>query len=781
MELRRRPRGSARWSDFPLLLGRKRELTFRQEPTASRLYAMGRLIVASVRLPVSMARRSDGTWHAWQSPGGLVSALRPTLKECDHVWLGWPGTVVGSEERPVVTECLAEYGAAPLFLENEEVAEFYEGYSNAGLWPLFHGFPSRVRFPRRDWERYRSVNARFADAIQAQSRPGDIIWVHDYQLALVPGMLRSRGIQCPIGYFLHVPFPSAEIYRSLPARAELLTGLLGADLIGFHDYSYVRHFRSACLRVLGLEAEPERVRYRSRYVHLAVLPIGIDPLEIDQMRNGDVAQAELVELRSLYGNKKLVVGVDRLDYTKGIPEKLRAFEELLTRHPEWRGKTVLIQIAAPSRTGVEEYQQLKRELDELVGRINGAFGGPAYTPVVYVNQSLSRERLVGLYAAADVALITPLRDGMNLVALEYVAARGSDPGALILSEFTGTAHSMAGARVVNPYDSRAVSDALHDVLSEGEPNREAFAHMKAFVRQNTAGSWSRRFVSLLTQVADTTGASAQVLRVDSPPLVTRFMEARRPLLLLDYDGTLRGFENEPDAAKPDARILKVLERLAMHATVYVSSGRIGERMDEWFGHLPIGLVAEHGLGTRPPGEDWKYREVDPELLFRIVEPMMRDFVERTPGSSLERKRVGLAWHYRAVEPELGMLRAMDLITSLQAQVHRNPLNVLRGNKVVEVRHTAISKEQALHALLERHSDADLVFCAGDDQTDEEMFLAIPPGLLARTVRCWVGWRNPVAEHWVDSPESFVTQLETLVGLWESLPQAAPHVVGTPSW
>ena len=727
---------------------------------------MGQVIVASVRLPVSMTRQADGSWRAEQSPGGLVSALRPVLKERKNIWLGWPGTVVDVAEQSAVEKALKAHGASPLFLSEEELEGFYEGFSNGVLWPLLHGLPSRARFVRREWEVYRRVNERFADAIKEVVGPGDVVWVHDYQLALVPEMLRARGVHCAVGYFLHVPFPSAEIYRSLPARAEILSGLLGADLIGFHDYSYVRHFRSACLRVLGLESEAESLRHRSRTVSFGVLPIGIDPDEIDRMREGEVANAELAQLTESYAGKKLVVGVDRLDYTKGIPEKLLAFEELLTNHPQWRERVVLVQVAAPSRTGVEEYQQLKRELDELVGRINGAFGTPSYTPIVYVNQNVPRERLVGLYAAADVALVTPVRDGMNLVALEYVAARGDHPGTLVLSEFTGAAHSMAGAKLVNPHDPQAVSDTLHEALSAKAPSEESFRHMRAFVRHNTAEFWAKRFLALLESLCEVSSVSSQVLRLDEPPLAAKVNAAQSPLILLDYDGTLRRFEKEPDAASPEPRTLAVLERLAKLGTVYIVSGRFSQTLEEWLGHLPIGLVGEHGLGEKHSGENWVFHDLDPEQLFQHIEPLMQDFVERTPGSSLEKKRAGLAWHYRAVEPEFGMLRAMDLITSLESQIHRQPLNILRGNRVVEVRHEGVSKGRALERLLQRYPESDFVFCAGDDRTDEEMMQAVPAAWLERTVRAWVGWRNPLAEYWVDSPSSLVGQLEVLATMWE---------------
>jgi trehalose 6-phosphate synthase/phosphatase len=477
-----------------------------------------------------------------------------------------------------------------------------------------------------------------------------------------------------------------------------------------------------------------------------------------------MAQAELDQLSEAYAGKKIVVGVDRLDYTKGIPEKLVAFEEFLTTYPDLRQKVVLVQVASPSRTGVEEYQQLKRDVDELVGRINGAFGTASHTPVVYLNQHVARERLVGFYAAADVALVTPIRDGMNLVALEYVAARGDTPGTLILSEFTGAAHSMAGARLVNPHDAQAVCSALHDSLTAAEPNAEAFHHMRAFVRQNTSVRWATRFLDRLDKIPDSTSLAAQLLRLDATPLRQKIADVRQPLAILDYDGTLRDFAKEPNAATPERLLLAVLEQLAQVATVYIVSGRRWKTLDRWLGHLPIGLVGEHGVGVRHAGKPWEFCELDSEFLSEDVEPLMRDFVDRTPGSSLERKRAGLTWHYRAVEPEFGLLRATELMAQLESQVSRQPLHVMRGNRVVEVRHEGVSKGKALERLLQRHPEADFLLCAGDDRSDEEMLQAIPANWADRVVRCWVGWRNPIAEYWVESPTALVAQLEALASL-----------------
>ena len=334
-----------------------------------------RLIVASARLPVTVTRKADG-WEAEPSTGGLVTALAAVAERRDFTWIGWPGTAIAEAERDAVSAELDKHGAVPVFVPKNDADGFYLGFSNRVLWPLFHNLPDKVHFEPAGYRAYHRVNEAFADAILEHTRPGDVVWVHDYQLALVPELLRRRGFQGLVGFFLHIPFPSDETYRQLPPREEILRGLLGSDFIGFHSYEYVSHFRAACLRVLGLESDVESIRMPSRRVRLGALPIGIDPQEIRDMARGEDAKRELESLREAYPGRKIVVGVDRLDYTKGIPKKLLAFEEFLRQHPKWRDQVVFIQIAAPSRTGVDEYRDLKRSVDELVGRIKERTGGP---------------------------------------------------------------------------------------------------------------------------------------------------------------------------------------------------------------------------------------------------------------------------------------------------------------------------------------------------------------------------------------------------------------------
>jgi trehalose 6-phosphate synthase/phosphatase len=735
--------------------------------------AKARLIVASARLPVTLAHRHD-RWEATPSTGGLATALRSVAERRPFAWIGWPGSYVPEDGRKEVRRVLAPHGAAPVFLSKVEIEGFYLGFSNRVVWPLLHNLTERSYYDPEGYAAYRKVNEMFADAIAEQARDGDLIWVHDYQLCLVPQLLRQRKLTCAIGFFLHVPFPSAETYRTLAPREEILRGMLGADFIGFHTYEYVSHFRSACLRVLGVESDFDTVHLPGRNVRLGAQPIGIDPAEIAALCASREARQELAELIGSYPGKRIIVGVDRLDYTKGIPDKLRAFEELLRKNPRWRERAVLIQIAAPSRTGVAEYQRLKCEVDELVGRINGRYGTPSSTPVVYVNQNVPRNRLMGLYQAADVALVTPVRDGMNLVALEYVAARGDRGGTLILSEFAGAAQHLPGARLVNPFDTSQVMSTLLAALEDESVGD--LGHMQAFVRENTAIAWANRFLDQLEGTAKEARPSAELLDVSSKKLAPLVRRAERPLVVLDYDGTLRSYVIDPQKAAPEPRTLEVLRRLSELAMVYVVSGRSQTTLESWLGRLRLGLVCEHGLALKPPGGEWlPPAKVSSTALFRLVEPIFEDFVRRTPGSSIERKQAAIAWHYRGVDPELSAFQVPDLLAVVEETLRRRPYSVLLGSRVIEVRHQRVTKGHAMAQILKLHPKSDFLLCAGDDRTDEDLMAAIGGRWRARSITCWVGSKNPHAAYWVESNLALHVELERLAEIWreQRLRQRAP--------
>lgn len=725
-----------------------------------------KLIVASSRLPVTVSIE-EGAWVASMGAGGLVTALKPVAQRMGFEWIGWPGVGVEPSEHDAVRSVLdrasqdvtkdeGSWQTTPVFLSDEQVNGFYSGFANSMLWPLFHGFPSRTVFSSDDYEAYAHVNGLFADAIAERATPDDLIWIHDYQLLMLPGLLRDRGLTNPIGFFLHIPFPSSEAYRTLPVRQELLKGVLGADFIAFHAYEYVSHFRKNCLRVLGLDSETDQVRTRARRVRLAVLPIGIDPHEVRELASAPEAQHEYESLTRSFQGKKLILGVDRLDYTKGLPEKLLAYEDLLKNYPRWRRESVLVQVAAPSRTGVDEYQALKRQVDELVGRINGRYASPDHTPIIYINQNVDRARIAGMYRAADVALITPVRDGMNLVALEYIAARGKEGGHLILSEFAGAANHLPEARLVNPYSVKDVSSALNAAL---ESDTAEGRFMQEFVETNTAMRWAEQF---LTRLEESRSNHQVAKRLNGEALAAQLGECRSIAFFLDYDGTLRGYERIPKKAAPSDAVKELLRQLSERAKVFVVSGRDEATLEAWLGDLPIGLACEHGYAMRDVGEAWLHRcEVDPAVLTK-VQSVFDEFVRRTPGSRVERKRSALAWHYRTVDAELGAFQSKELVSELAEVLKREPYSILRGNKVVEVRHVQCSKASALEEFLRRHPDIDGIFCAGDDQTDEEMMEFLRTVEDKSIALCWVGARSSLAQFWTESSDALLSELHAFV-------------------
>ncbi|HET8644870.1 MAG TPA: trehalose-6-phosphate synthase, partial [Vicinamibacteria bacterium] len=439
-----------------------------------------RLIVVSNRLPLTL-RKSDAGWRTDRSSGGLATALWPMLRGTDGLWIGWPGdSVTGDPRRQAEIErWRSEERCLAVELPAQMASRYYEGYANQTLWPLFHHFPLDLHYEEREWEAYVQANQAFRDAVLQELRPGDRVWVHDYQLLLLPQLLREAAPDLNIGFFLHIPFPSSEVFRILPRRDEILRGLLGADLVAFQTHNDLQHFRSCLARVLGFDSRLDRVEVAGRFIRLEALPIGIAPEEFSGLLDDREVQKVLHSFRRRFNGKKVLLAVDRLDYTKGIPHRLRAFRRLLSKAPHLRGKVVLVQVAVPSREGIPLYEKLRKQVNGMVGEINGDFGTADWTPVVYIHRGIPRAELVALYARADVGWVTPLRDGMNLVAKEYVACqiRGTGPepasgaGALLLSEFAGAAAEMGEAFVVNPYDEERTAATLEAVLAAPEEER----------------------------------------------------------------------------------------------------------------------------------------------------------------------------------------------------------------------------------------------------------------------------------------------------------------------
>ncbi len=723
----------------------------------------GRLILVSNRLPVSL-KLGDGRIEVRPSEGGLATGLRGLREKKQISWIGWPGTSAKDEQqRAEMDRVLAEHGTQAVHLSATESQRFYEGISNGVLWPLFHYLLDRVPLVVRHWDSYVAANQRFCDAVLAEARDGDTIWIHDYQLMLLPAMLRAALPNARIGFFLHIPFPASEVFRTLPKREEVLQGLLGADLIGFHSFDYLRHFSDSLLGNLGLEAELDRVETDGRSVRLGVFPMGIDTEAFQRLSQSSEVLAEVERLRSAHSADKLLLGVDRLDYTKGLPRKMLAMQRLFERSPRLRGKVRLLQIAVPSRERVDAYKALRREVEELVGHVNGAYSTLQGAPIHYLYRSLSEVELVAGYRAADAMLVTPLRDGMNLVAKEFIASRMDGDGVLVLSELAGAASELGEAVTVNPYDVEALAEAFEKALTMEEAERRArMAMLRQKVLSRPVQLWAETFLATLDEPPPDALAPAQASNGERmEQLVQQLLPVERLIFALDYDGTLVPLARSPELARPDPRLAELLVELAKcpGCQVYIVSGRARETLETWLGELPIGLVAEHGLWLRRIGaRDWQ-AQIDPGPLSwkPMVRAVFEEYALRTPGALVEEKSAGLAWHYRNASPHLGLLRARELRTHLGQTLAQAPVSISTERKVVEVRLQGVDKGTAVRQLCEAEPGARAV-AFGDDRTDEEMFAAL--GESAFTV-C-TGPSRTVARYRVDGPSAVRRVLERFI-------------------
>lgn len=695
-----------------------------------------RLVVVSNRLPFTLKRAGDG-WRTERSAGGLATAMGPILKRTGGIWIGWSGDASGiADEKRQKT--LSRWQERERYFAVElppEVAHgYYEGYANQSLWPLFHHFPLLMQFNPDHWRAYKEANERFRDAVLEQLQPGDLVWIHDYQLMLLPQLLREAAPEARIGFFLHIPFPSSAVLRILPRREEVMRGLLGADYIAFHTYSYLQHFRSSTLRILGLDSQMDRIEVGGRSVRLDALPIGIAPQDFtDLLRSDEETQQRLAEMRERFKGRRVLLGVDRLDYTKGIPERLRTFRHLLQAHPELHEKVTLIQVAVPSREVITMYKDLRHEVDELVGKINGEFSTPVWTPIIYLRRGIPRSELVALYALADVGWVTPLRDGLNLVAKEYVACQQDGAGALVLSEFAGAAAEMGEAFMVNPYDEEQTAETIVRALEL--PASERGERMRALhkrVLRNNVFAWGERFLNNLSEAvaAQAERPAEQPAKLQPAQAAQAFHAARQRLLLLDYDGTLVPYANRPQDAVPDQALLDLLARLTGEQanTVAVVSGRSRADLEMWFGGIEkLWLAAEHGAVLRSPvTHEWEtHRPAQAQDWKEQVLPILEHFADRTPGSLIEEKEFSLVWHHRMSHPEFGEWLAKELVSTLEQMLAETELRAVRGQKTVEVKLSWANKGEVLARLLEACPAPDFLLAAGDDRTDEDLFARMP--------------------------------------------------------
>ncbi len=719
---------------------------------------MPRLVIISNQLPVQIEKQDNGSYSVEPTISAVSSGLENFFKESNSIWIGRPGfdkNDFAATEREEITKKLRELNCYPVYLNSSQREAYLEGFSNNTLWPLFHYFTEYAAYKNQEWISYCKVNDEFARVVNDILDEEDQVWIHDYHLMLLPRLIRKRAPENAIGFFMHIPFPSYEIFRILPWRTELLEGLLGADLIGFHTYDYVRHFMSCIRRLLGHESFFNQIQIEDRTVNIDFFPMGVNFARVQQIDRNENAREDIHRevFRDPYihgEDKKLILSIDRLDYTKGIPLRLAGFELFLQNHPEYLEKVSLLLYVTPSREKVTRYKEIKAELDEIVGRINSRYGTLNWMPIWYFFRQLEFEELMALYRQCNIAMVTPIRDGMNMMAKEYVAAQTDTGGILILSEMAGAAKEMSESIMVNPNNR---SDIAFSILVALEMDQEEINArnriMQERLKRYDVEKWANEFVSSLKKIHDQrkSNMTRKISVKLRKEIVSQYHNAENRILFLDYDGTLAFFKKDPQAAGPDDELIDTLKKLAgdKKNKVIIISGRDKETLGKWFPpDWNIFFIAEHGVWMRDPGEDWRmFEQINKDWMDRI-RYVLQFYVDRTPRSFIEQKNYSLAWHYRDADPDLGVQRAWELKDELKDMVANLNLEIMDGDKVIEIKNSGINKGRAaLHAM--GPDNYDFMFAIGDDWTDEYTFESIPD----KAITIKVGAKRTRADYFID--------------------------------
>ena len=720
----------------------------------------GTLIISN-RLPVKIERKKSKLKFT-PSEGGLATGLGSFYKENGSWWIGWPGIIPKNEkEEELIRQELKKLNLIPIFLTEKEIKGYYEGFSNAILWPLCHYRPSYVELKQEFWLSYVEVNKKFSEAALPFIEQNTRVWVHDYQLMLVPNYIRELKESCSIGYFHHIPFPPIELFKMLPWRDELLEGLLGADLIGFHTYENVDNFLDSCSGILNLQNNINSLKINGRKVLVDVFPMGIDYEKYKSQALDTETKEYSKHLKELYHNQKLILSVDRLDYSKGILQRLTAFEILLNDHPELHGQILLYMLIVPSRDQVNQYKKLRNEIDRKVGNINAVYGKPGWQPIAYFYNSLPFHVLSALYVAADVCWVTSLYDGMNLVAKEYIASKQETKGILVISEFAGASKELSDALVINPYAVHRTSRTLYDAISmEDEEKDERMHASQAIVSKFTVHHWVNLFMQRLEEIKNEQRheLARKVREKVENDIKSSYNASKKRLILLDYDGTLVGFNKNADKAVPTTEVYAVLDKLSNDPRnlVTIISGRKYSNLETWFGSRPYYLIAEHGIWSNYPNHEWHLVPGLSNSWKTEVNQILQRFTDRTPGSSIEEKSHSLAWHYRKVERAFGLRQAQELLQELRHLNQVLDLQLINGDRVIEIKNKLVNKGKAAINLA-NEIDPDFILCIGDDATDEDMFIALPE----HSITIKVGDKQSHAKYYVENNKEVLQLLASL--------------------
>ncbi len=695
-----------------------------------------RIVIVAYRLPFNLKQR-NGILTAVQNTGGLVSAILSLTKRMrgpgqgttmeKTVWVGKGD--YDADQMNNLGEVRDTFELVPVKIPDSVNEKFYGGFCNDLIWPLFHYFPSMAVFGQGYFESYMKANKLFYDKLKKVLKPGDFVWIHDYQLFLLPGMVREDFPETSVSFFLHIPFPSYEVFRIIPdgIQRAILKGMLGADLIGFHTHDYAQHFLKSVKRSLGYDISLNTVMTDEIYSRADAFPISIDFNKFHDSVLLPETEKFISRIHMQKRDRLLIFSVDRLDYTKGFLNRLAAFELFLERYGRMRGRVIFNMVMVPSRDTIVRYQEMKKEIEATVGRINGKYGTLDWNPIIYQYKTLRFNELVALYSHSDVGLLTPLRDGMNLVAKEYVAAQRQRYGMLILSEMAGAAAEMSESILVNPNDVSQMADAIFEALTmdEGE-KKKRIETMKKRLLDYDVYSWADDILRTTVKVkADRRSFRVRLIDHDiENRMIEAFRNAKKPLLFLDYDGTLVPIRELPELAIPDIQLIALTEKLAAVTELVIISGRNRDFLDKWFSNIDLTLVAEHGAFIRHAGGEWE-SSLDQDSSWKDrIKPMLTRYTSRCKGSFVEEKRFSLSWHYRNADEDLSALRAIELKNELEESISNMSLQVIDGHKVVEVKMTGYNKGTAAKKLTTSDSH-DFILAIGDDKTDEELFHALP--------------------------------------------------------
>ncbi len=724
---------------------------------------MSRLVIVSNRLPVSV-KKVDGKLEFYPSAGGLATGLSSYAKAGSNVWVGWPGIAsdeLTDQDREDITRTLKKDNCHPVFLTKKQLDGFYNVYSNSVLWPLFHHMKVGSADTAAAWRMYKKVNRLFAEATLELAGKRDHMWVHDYQLLLLPEMLRVQRAKNRIGFFLHTPFPSPEIFLSDPHASELAKGVLGADVVGFHTSAYTDNFLGVCRELEIGVVGSRKVVLPERVVRVTDFPIGINYRRFADASRSLEVDVEHQKLRWKYRGRKVILTIDRLDPSKGLVGRLKAYQTLLQENPKLHGKVVMIMQAMPSRTEIPAYQKLRKDVEKLAKNINEKFGSRSWQPLEIIFSALPFAEYAALYQRADVAFIAPIRDGMNLVAKEYLASHPKSDGILVLSETAGAAEELKEAVLVNPYKHRSLVDGLMEALSAKPAGFIARTkRMQRYLRRNTIDKWADTFMDTLEKPIPR--PNFRITRaLDSErtaELLEDYQRSGNRLIMLDYDGTLQPIVSKPEDAIPSKETLRILKRLAKDERNHVAiiSGRRRKDLAEWLGELPITLVAEHGGFIRLNGrKNWQKTSYLSRDWEKPVVKLFEHYAALTPGSKIEQKEWGVAWHYRNASPFYAKKHLVILKKLLRPIARKEKLDIQENKMVLEVHHLDVSKAHITQEWL--LDSQDFIMAIGDDKTDEDMFGALPTA--AYTIK--VGRGRSAANYRLKNPADVHTLLNKL--------------------